>query len=138
MKNILLTIVLILLSCINYNGAYAQNVEQQEQPDSLNLFFQELPEVMVKGERPIAKLERGRLTYNMSLLLQRIPSDNAFEALGNIPGVSVQNEKVSFAGQPVTLIINGKATTMSYGQAVERLKSMPADRKAMDTITCTT
>lgn len=131
MKNKLLTIVLILLSCFHYNEACAQNPgQQQEQSDSLKLLFRELPEVMVKGERPIAKLERGRLTYNMPLLLQRIPSDNAFDALGNIPGVSVQNEKVSFAGQPVTLIINGKATTMSYGQAVERLKSMPADRLA--------
>ncbi len=32
MKSKLLTIVLMLLSCINYNEAYAQNVEHQPIP----------------------------------------------------------------------------------------------------------
>lgn len=133
MKGKVFGLALLLLIGMGTPYARAQRAEGEQSPsDSLNvdLFFRNLPEVMVKGERPIAKLERGRLTYDMPLLLQRIPSDNALEALGNIPGVSVQAEKVNFAGQPVTLIINGKATTMDYSQAVERLKSMPADRLA--------
>lgn len=95
--------------------------------DSLSMF---LPEVMVKGEQPVAKLERGRLTYNMQLLLERMPADNAFEALSNIPGVSVNGDDVNFASQAVTLIINGKASTMSQEQMRERLKQMPAEMVA--------
>lgn len=112
------------------NAQEANGTQGKQDSLNVNLLFRQLPEVMVKGERPVARLERGRLTYNMPLLLQRMPADNAFEALGNLPGVSVQNEAVSFVGQPATLILNGKATTMSYGQAVERLKAMPADRLA--------
>ncbi len=107
-------------------------VAQTEQTDSIDqsLLIRDLPEVMVKGEQPVAKLERGRLTYNMPLLLKQIPADNAFEALRNIPGVTVDNGSVSFAGQPITLVIDGKPTTMSQEQIVERLKMMPADRMA--------
>lgn len=121
-----------LLVAVSHTIVAQEVTNQQHQADSLNvdMYFQNLPAVMVTGERPIAKLERGQLSYNMPLLLQRIPADNAFNALENIPGVAVQNDAVSFAGQSVTLIINGKVSTMSYAQVVERLKSMPADRLA--------
>lgn len=83
---------------------------------------------MVVGERPIVELEDGKLSYNMPVMLERIPADNAFDALKNIPGINVKDENVDFAGQPLTLIIDGKVNTMSYGQAVERLKMMPAEQ----------
>lgn len=124
---------IVLLVCMNSLYVNAQEVGNQQHPaDSLNanMLFRSLPEVMVKGERPVAKLEKGQLTYNMPLLLERLPADNAFDALGNIPGVDIQNDMIRFAGQSLTLIINGKATTMSYDQVMERLKSMPADRLA--------
>lgn len=35
-----------------------------------------LPEVMVAGERPIVKLVNGKLSYNIPVLLERIPADN--------------------------------------------------------------
>ncbi len=85
-----------------------------------------LPEVMVKGERPVVKLERGRLTYNLPLLLERFPADNAFDALAAIPGVSEQNDGVLFGGRGVTLLINGKPTTLTQEQIIQRLKAMPA------------
>lgn len=83
---------------------------------------------MVTGERPIVKLEDGKLSYNMSVMLDRIPADNAFDALKNIPGINAKDESVNFAGQPLTLIIDGKANTMSYEQVVERLKMIPAEQ----------
>ncbi len=87
-----------------------------------------LKQVKVKGELPIVKAENGKLEYNMPLLLQQIPADNAFEALTCIPGVYENNGSISFAGQSATLIIDGKPTTLSAEQIVERLKSMPADQ----------
>lgn len=123
-------LALITLGSLMVNAQETNN--QLASADSLNvdLLLKNLPEVVIKGERPIAKMERGQLSYNMPLLLERIPADNAFEALGNIPGVSVQNDDINFAGHPVTLIVDGKATTMSYSQVMDRLKSMPADRLA--------
>lgn len=89
-----------------------------------------LPEIMVKGSRPIVKAERGMLSYNMPLLLKQLPADNAYEALTHIPGVSNATGNISFSGNEVTLIINGQATTLTQEQLAERLKAMPATQLA--------
>lgn len=75
---------LFLLSIVNLK---AQN---QMQKDSLTMenILHNLPEVMVKGSRPIVKVEQGMLSYNMPLLIKQLPADNAYEALTRIPGVS--------------------------------------------------
>ena len=91
------------------------------QPDQYTL-----GSVTVKGERPIVKAENGHLTYNMPQLLEILPADDAYEALTRIPGVTDGGDGLSFAGQSATLIINGKPTTLSAEQVVERLKQMPA------------
>ena len=106
------------------------NVKAQTltQTDSLTMetMLHNLPEVMVKGSRPIVKAERGMLSYNMPLLLKQLPADNAYEALTRIPGVSDATGSISFSGNEVTLIINGQATTLTQEQLTERLKAMPA------------
>lgn len=123
-------LVIAIILCFTPLSVHGQDVAKTIQTDSLDIFsvYENLPEVMVVGERPIVKLEEGKLSYNMPVLLKRIPADNAFDALKNIPGISVKDESVDFAGQPLTLIIDGKVNIMSYGQAVERLKMMPAEQ----------
>ena len=109
---------------------FVANVKAQTltQTDSLTMetMLHNLPEVMVKGSRPIVKAERGMLSYNMPLLLKQLPADNAYEALTRIPGVSDATGSISFSGNEVTLIINGQATTLTQEQLTERLKAMPA------------
>lgn len=106
------------------------NAQDDIPKDSLtmewNSMFRNLPEVMVKGSRPIVKAERGMLSYNMPLLLKQLPADNAYEALTRIPGVSDATGNISFLGNEVTLIVNGQATTLTQEQLTERLKAMPA------------
>ena len=106
------------------------NAQDDMPKDSLtmewNSMFRNLPEVMIKGSRPIVKAERGMLSYNMPLLLKQLPADNAYEALTRIPGVSEATGSISFSGNEVTLIINGQATTLTQEQLTERLKAMPA------------
>ena len=85
-----------------------------------NSMFRNLPEVMIKGSRPIVKAERGLLLYNMPLLLKQFPADNAYEALTRIPGVSDATGSISFSGNEVTLIVNGQATTLTQEQLTER------------------
>ena len=108
------------------------NAQDNIPKDSLTMetMLHNLPEVMVKGSRPIVKAERGMLSYNMPLLLKQLPADNAYEALTRIPGVSDATGSISFSGNEVTLIINGQATTLTQKQLTERLKAMPAAQLA--------
>ena len=82
--------------------------------------------VQVTGERILSKTENGHLVYNMPMLLQLYPAADAYEALTRLPGVAEVDGNITFGGQTVTLIINGKATTLSTDKVVERLKAMPA------------
>ena len=122
MANKIFLLGLFLLSVANVK---AQTLTQT---DSLTMetMLHNLPEVMVKGSRPIVKAERGMLSYNMPLLLKQLPADNAYEALTRIPGISDATGSISFSGNEVTLIINGQATTLTQEQLTERLKAMPA------------
>ena len=114
--------------------ASSLTIEAQEQAsnDSLTMesVMRDLPELKVKGSRPIVKAERGMLSYNMPLLLKQLPADNAYEALTRIPGVSDATGSMSFSGTEVTLIVNGQATTLTKEQLIERLKAMPAAQLA--------
>ena len=93
----------------------------QMQPDTYTI-----KGVQVNGERIIVKAENGHLTYNMPQLLEILPADDAYEALTRIPGVVETDGNLTFSGRPVTLIINGKATTLDADKVVSRLKSMPS------------
>ena len=126
MANKIFLLGLFLLSVANVKA------QAQTQTDSLTMenMMHNLPEVMVKGSRPVVKAERGMLTYNMPLLIKLLPADNAYEALTRIPGVSDATGSISFSGNEVTLIINGQATTLTQEQLTERLKAMPAAQLA--------
>lgn len=126
MANKIFLLGLFLLSVANVKA------QTRTQTDSLTMetMLHNLPEVMVKGSRPIVKAERGMLSYNMPLLLKQLPADNAYEALTRIPGVSDVTGSISFSGNEVTLIINGQATTLTQEQLTERLKAMPAAQLA--------
>lgn len=126
MDNKVFLLGLFLLSVANVKA------QTQTQNDSLTMenMMHNLPEIMVKGSRPIVKAERGMLSYNMPLLLKQLPADNAYEALTRIPGISDATGSISFSGNEVTLIINGQATTLTQEQLTERLKAMPAAQLA--------
>lgn len=106
--------------------------QNEEVKDTLTaqMMKQNLPEVFVKATRPIVKTERGQLVYNMPLLIEKMPADNAYDALTRIPGVNELNGNINYAGKELTLIINGKPTTLNYAQLAERLKAMPASQLA--------
>lgn len=89
---------LLIASALNVSAQ-----EQATQSDSLSMekILHNLPEVMVKGSRPIVKAERGMLSYNMPQLLKQLPADNAYEALTHIPGVSDADGGIKFSGNEV-------------------------------------
>ena len=126
MVNKIFLLGLFLLSVANVK---AQTLTHTDSLTMENMMHN-LPEVMVKGSRPIVKAERGMLSYNMPLLLKQLSADNAYEALTRIPGISDATGSISFSGNEVTLIVNGQATTLTQEQLTERLKAMPAAQLA--------
>lgn len=118
--------VILFLSVQNLSAQVASDNDSID----INKWYKDLPEVIVKAEKPIVKLEQGKMVYNMHNLLEKLPADNAYEALTRIPGVSDATGSISLLGNEVTLIINGQATTLTQEQLTDRLKVMPAAQLA--------
>ena len=118
--------ILARISYIGYKTVYKQCTTENVGIIRLEPETYTINGIQVKGERQIVKAENGHLTYNMPQLLEILPADDAYEALTRIPGIIDGDGGLSFAGHSVTLIINGKPTTLSAGQVIERLKQMPA------------
>lgn len=105
--------------------APADSIKNLAYIDSL---FKELPEVMITGERPIVKAEQGKLVYDLPRLVTNLPVDNAYDAVKNLPGVVDMSDGLTLGGQGVTVVINGKVTTLSTEQLNNLLKSIPVSR----------
>ena len=129
------TYLLLLLLFLYWMYASAQQVQPVREPaDSvknvayIDSLFRELPEVMITGERPVVKAEQGKLVYDVPRLVSNLPVDNAYDAVKNLPGVVAMNDGMTLGGQPVTVVINGKVSTLSVEQLNDLLKSMPVSR----------
>ena len=118
--------VIARISFVGYKTVYKQCITENIGTIRLQPEVYTLNGVQVKGERIVSGTENGHLVYNMPMLLQLFPADNAYDALTSIPGVSEMDGNIMFSGQAVTLIINGKPTTLSADKVVERLRQMPA------------
>jgi len=94
----------------------------------LDSLYQALPEVMITGERPIVKATQGKLVYNLPRLIRNLPVDNAYDAVKELPSVIEMNGGLQLAGQGVTVILDGKVTTLSTEQLYTLLRSIPAGR----------
>ena len=87
-----------------------------------------LDEVVIKAERPFVKVEEGRLGYNLAQLADGKVVNNAYEALTKLPGVQEDKEGLTLAGAgSVTVILNGKPTTMNAAQLETLLRNTPVD-----------
>ncbi len=100
------------------------------QTDSLRLdsLMHTLPEVMVRGERPLVHAEPERLVFDLPHLIRDKGIATAYDALKELPGVTEQDQQLLLTGRPVTLIIDGKASTLSASQVAQLLKTLPASR----------
>lgn len=88
-----------------------------------------LSEVVVKGERPLVKMENDRLTYNIDAILDRKIVSNAHELIKELPTVmSLDGNSLSVVGATSTTIcISGKISLLSTDHVRDILKSLPAD-----------
>ena len=138
MKRICLLLPLCVCAWMPIAAQQEQTAQQEQQTqvpvDSVkniayvDSIFKELPEVMITGERPIVKAEQGKLVYDLPRLVGNLPVDNAYDAVKNLPGVMDLGEGLMLGGQEVTVVINGKVTTLSTEQLNALLKSIPVSR----------
>lgn len=88
-----------------------------------------LQEVVVEGERPLVTVEGSRLSYDMPQLISQRLVTNAYEALKQLPGVIEQNDVLTLTGAgSVSLLLDGRPSSMTYEQLITLLKGMPASR----------
>lgn len=86
-------------------------------------------EVVIKADRTFVKVEDGCLTYNLTQLADNKIVNNAYEALTKLPGVQEDKGALTLAGTGnVTIILNGKPTTMDAVQLETLLRNTPVDR----------
>lgn len=124
MKFLVTTILLFSVQTLS------AQLENNNDSIDINKLYKNLPEVVVKAEKPIVKIVQGKMVFNMPNLLEKLPADNAYEALTHIPGVSDVDGSIKFSGNEVTLIVNGQATTLTQEQLADRLKAMSAAQLA--------
>lgn len=100
--------------------------------DSLRMdsIIHNLPEVMVKGERPMVKVKGSALVYDIKRITEKKPVDNAYDALKELPGVVEMNGQLTLGGQGATVILDGQVTNLTKEQLTQVLKSVPKDRLA--------
>lgn len=95
----------------------------------IDSLYGQLPEVMVKGERPIIKAEQGKLVYDLPRMLEHLSAKNAYEALKELSGIITDSEgKFSLGGRGLSIVINGKVSTLGTEQLKTLLESIPVDR----------
>lgn len=129
---------LLSVICFLSTGIFAQENTGEERTLSadsiitsdarLDSIYQSLPEVMITGERPVVKASQGKLVYDLPRLIHDLPVDNAYDAVKELPGVTEMNGGLQLAGQGVTVVLNGKVTTLSTEQLYALLRSIPASR----------
>ena len=132
--------LVILNACLAMSLAtFAQNNADKENKDNslaksdslrMDSIIHVLPDVMVKGTRPIVKVKGAALTYDLPQLLKDHPVDNAYEAIKQLPGVTEENDALKLNAGGVTVMIDGKATNMTDEQLYALLKSIPTSRIA--------
>ena len=88
-----------------------------------------LGEVVVKGERPIVKIEDGKLSYDLQAVAQNKAVNNAYDALIKLPGIREREGGLELTGAGiVNVIINGKPSTMTSEQLENLLRATPVER----------
>lgn len=102
----------------------------QSESDSISLdsIIHDLPEVLVKGERPIAVVHGSAITYDLPRLIDKKGVTNIYDAIKELPGVTETDGNFMLANRNVTVSLNGQVMSLSAEQMSQLLKSLPASR----------
>ena len=88
-----------------------------------------LDEIVIKSGRPFVRVKDGHLEYNLSVFPGSRMATNAYEALVKLPGIQENKGVLALAGaEKLTIILNGKPSTMNVGQIEIFLRNTPVNR----------
>jgi hypothetical protein len=91
---------------------------------------QQLKEIRITKTKPILEKKVDRLVYNAENSIAAIGTD-ALELLAKIPGVKVQNDKISLVGKgSVNVMVNDRLIQLSEADLYTYLKSISSDQIA--------
>ena len=112
-----------------YESKVVSSTPQEYDTIVVNSKTLEVGEVIVKGERPLVKVESGGLVYDLEQISENKVVSNAYESLLQIPGVREQGGALLLAGaNQVTIILDGRPTTMSNENLISILKNTPVSK----------
>lgn len=127
---------IIAISMIGYEMAYSTPFEITSSNEHIHIdpiivkqISQQLGDVNVVAEKPVYQMQSDRLVVNVENS-ETTTGTTALEVLERSPGVIVdrQNNTLSMNGKSgVSIIFNGKRTTVPLDVALETLKSMSSD-----------
>ena len=86
------TLFIIVFTALCFNAG------AQSQDEKLDSLYYSLPEAMVTGEKPIVKADKGKLIYDLPHIIKDLPVDNVFDAIKELPGVTVFGTLANFRG----------------------------------------
>ena len=82
-----------------------------------------------KGGTAAGEVSEGKLQYDIPNLVKDKPVDNAFDVIGELPGIQKDGDKVSIIGTPSTsILINGRKSSMTAEQLAGLLKSTSSSK----------
>ena len=89
-----------------------------------------LSEITITTKVPHVEIEEnGALKYNMQILTQNRPLQNALELLNEVPNVEKNGDSYNIIGTGgTTILINGRKNNMTNSQVYQMLSSMPANQ----------
>jgi hypothetical protein len=120
-RRIALAVMTLLVVCI-------AKAESQNDSLAMDSIVRSLPEIMIKGERPVAVVHGSTITYDLPQLIEKKGADNVYDAIKELPGAMEQGDGFQLAGRTATVAINGQVLSMTQEQIAALLKSLPASR----------
>lgn len=90
-----------------------------------------IKDVVVTAQRPYVKVEGEKLIYETKSIIDNTIVNSAWDLLSKLPGISVNTSSISLIGtNKVTVILDGKNTTLTQEQLYNILTNTPAERIA--------
>ena len=111
-----------------------REIEKATLPDTADVYVLKeqnttLEDLVITAEKPYVQVEEGKLSYDLTALSDKKMVDNAYEAITKLPGITERNGALSLAGATsLTVILNGRPTTMNAAQLETFLKNTPVER----------
>lgn len=117
------------LSCIGFQEFIYPVIQDEYTEYVIKENSLKLNEITVTANKPIVKVDEGRLSFDVQALIKQRPVNSAFDILGEIPGVEKTGEKINIIGaNSSTIIVNNRVSSMSLDQIIDYLKSIPPEQ----------